>query len=66
MDELRRALAEVTQTPDPRFNDEDWRFLEAMLSLLPEIARILRGVFSSQRKTDFSEIALSAPTMPTS
>ena len=60
MDELRQALADIFQTPNPKYDDEDWIFLEAMLSLLPEIARTLRGVFSAQGKTDFSEIALSA------
>ena len=58
--ELRQALAEIAEAPDPRFNDEDWDFLEALLTLLPEIARTLREVFSSQEKTDFSEISLSA------
>lgn len=58
--ELKQALADIAQAPDPRFNDEDWRFLEALLTLLPEIARTLRGVFGSWEKTDFSEIALSA------
>ena len=57
---LRQALAEIAQAPDPRSNDEDWGFLEALLTLLPEIARTLRGVFSAKEKTDFSEIALSA------
>ena len=60
MSSLLELLSEVRQLPNPRLNDEEWEFLEHMLSLLPEIDTTLRRNFAEQGTIDFAEIALSS------
>ena len=58
--DLVELLAKVKTLPNPRMSDEEWKFLENMLELLPEIDRTLRKTFTERRKIDFAEIALSS------
>ena len=59
-DAFIQKLKEVCELPDPYFSDKDWEVLKATLLLLPDMADTLRDIFDEQRKTDFTEISLSA------
>ena len=58
--DLVELLTNVKTLPNPRLSDEEWKFLENMLELLPEIVSTLRKVFTERGKIDFAEIALSS------
>ena len=70
-DALRAALAWVRKLPEPRYSDEQWRALEALLRLLPLATAQLRLVFAERGEVDFAEIssaalhALGKPEAPT-
>ena len=67
----RALLAMVPALPEPRYSDEQWRVLEALLRLLPLAAAQLRLVFAERGEVDFAEIsqgalqALGEPEAPT-
>ena len=68
---LREALAVVKRLPDPRYSDEQWEALEAIVGLLPLAVAELKLVFAAYGRTDFVEIAhgasraLGEPDAPT-
>ena len=68
---LREALAVVKRLPDPRYSDEQWEALEAIVGLLPLAVAELKLVFAAHGRTDFVEIAhgasraLGQPDAPT-
>ncbi|PIQ97537.1 MAG: hypothetical protein COV67_03735, partial [Nitrospinae bacterium CG11_big_fil_rev_8_21_14_0_20_56_8] len=53
-------LSQIPSLPSPRFTNEQWSILKALLYLLQETTQTLRMVFAEQGKTDFAEIALAA------
>ena len=57
---LRELLAAVPLLPQPRYADDQWRVLEALLRLLPLAVAQLRVVFAERGEVDFVEVALSA------
>jgi ATP-dependent exoDNAse (exonuclease V) beta subunit len=56
----RALLALVPQLPEPRYSDEQWRVLEALLRLLPLGVAQLRLVFAERGEVDFAEVSLGA------
>jgi ATP-dependent exoDNAse (exonuclease V) beta subunit len=68
---LREALVVVKRLPDPRYSDEQWEALEAIVGLLPLAVAELKLVFAAHERTDFVEIAhgasraLGQPDAPT-
>lgn len=57
---LRQALLAVRLLPPVRYQEGQWRVLEALLTLLPVAAAQLWVIFSQRRETDFSEISQRA------
>ncbi|MCF8720756.1 UvrD-helicase domain-containing protein [Nitrospina gracilis] len=57
---IAQALSNVSSLPNPRFEDDEWEFLNSMFLLLPEIEKALRAVFIETGNTDYSELSLSA------
>jgi ATP-dependent exoDNAse (exonuclease V) beta subunit len=60
LDELRDALAAVRRLPTPRYDDAQWRNLEALRRVLPHLAAELRVIFQEAETCDFVEIAIAA------
>jgi ATP-dependent exoDNAse (exonuclease V) beta subunit len=56
----RALLALVPYLPEPRYSDEQWRVLEALLKLLPLGVAELRLVFAERGEVDFAEVSLGA------
>ena len=56
----RALLALVPYLPEPRYSDEQWRVLEALLKLLPLATAQLRLVFAERGEVDFAEVSLGA------
>jgi len=52
------ALHHVRLLPPTTYDDDAWAFIEATLSLLPEIAARLESVFTQRRRSDFIEATL--------
>ena len=67
---LLPALTEIRKLPDARFPDEQWRILEALLTLLPVSAAELKLTFREYGLVDFVELgeaaraALGTPDRP--
>ena len=59
---LREALAVVKRLPDPRYSDEQWQALEAIVDVLPHAVAQLKLVFAAHGQADFVEIAHGAST----
>jgi len=57
---LREALAVVKALPDPRYGDEQWEALEAIVQVLPLAVAELKLVFAAHGRADFVEIAQGA------
>ena len=57
---FRTSLALVPHLPEPRYSDEQWRVLEALLRLLPLATAQLRLVFAERGEVDFAEVSLGA------
>jgi ATP-dependent helicase/nuclease subunit A len=53
-------LRELNILPDPRYSDEQWRILEALLEILPAAVAELKLVFQARMQADYVEIALRA------
>ncbi len=66
LDELRddpevcEPLLALRDLPDPYYSDEQWRILEALLSVLPAAVVELQAVFQAQMQVDYVEVALRA------
>lgn len=58
--DLCDRLLDVNVLPDPRYSDEQWRILEALLEILPAAVAELQLVFQSRMQADYVEIALRA------
>jgi len=59
---LREALAVVKRLPDPRYSDEQWEALAAIVGVLPLAVAELKLVFAAHGRADFVEIAHGAST----
>jgi ATP-dependent exoDNAse (exonuclease V) beta subunit len=57
---LAVALCELRNLPSPRFTDDQWHALEAIIPLLPRSAVELREVFGERERVDFTELTISA------
>jgi ATP-dependent helicase/nuclease subunit A len=57
---LIEDLAILRTLPDPKYSDEQWRVLEALLELLPAAVAELQIVFQAQGKADYVEVSLRA------
>ena len=58
--ELATALCELRHLPSPKFGDDQWRALEAIIPLLPRSVAELREVFGEREQVDFAELTISA------
>lgn len=58
--DLCEDLAELKTLPDPRYADDQWRILEALLRLLPAAVAELQLVFQARGQADYVEISLRA------
>jgi ATP-dependent exoDNAse (exonuclease V) beta subunit len=54
------ALSRLSFIPDPAYTDEEWRFMEALLHVLPLACAQLREVFRSAGQVDFAEVTQAA------
>ena len=59
-EDLSAALCELRRVPSPKFADEQWQTLEAIIPLLPLSVVELREVFGEREKVDFAELTISA------
>jgi len=59
-DELLHSLTDVLRLPGPRYKEEDWKTLRALLRLLPVARRRLIDVFREEGALDFPAISLAA------
>lgn len=53
-------LASVGSLPEPRYSDEEWEILSALLHLLPVAERVLARVFAEEGSADFQAISMAA------
>jgi ATP-dependent exoDNAse (exonuclease V) beta subunit len=54
------ALAAIAAFPDAEFTPEQWLFLRALLTLLPQAAAELQVQFAERGECDFTELTLAA------
>lgn len=59
-DDLRERLHALRRLPEPRFRDDQWDLLEALVGLLPVAVAQLQLVFGERGEVDFTEMALRA------
>ncbi len=59
-DRLLRALADVYNLPEPRYAEEEWQILLALLHLLPLSVAYLREVFAEEGALDFPAVSMAA------
>ncbi|MBJ89525.1 MAG: hypothetical protein CMO98_06640 [Woeseia sp.] len=59
-DALREGFLNLRDLPFPKYNDEQWNVLLALLNVLPLAVAELRRLFSEQAVTDHIEVALAA------
>ena len=59
---LAEALHATRTLPPPTYGDAAWKFVDATLALLPQIASHLLTVFAAEGAADFSEATLRALT----
>ncbi|MEO8345100.1 MAG: UvrD-helicase domain-containing protein [Betaproteobacteria bacterium] len=57
---LAEALEAVRALPPPAYSDSAWAFIDATLSLLPQVASHLLAIFAADGAADFSEATLRA------
>ena len=57
---LSAALCELRSIPSPKFTDDQWHALEAIIPLLPLSVVELREVFGEREKVDFAELTIAA------
>ncbi len=58
--EVCEALNRVRRLPDPRYTESQWKFMRALLEIMPLAAANLKVVFSEQGVIDFAEYAQRA------
>src|SRR6185369_17799378 len=61
-DRVCALLTKVRKLPAPKYTDDEWRFVRALLVVLPRSAAHLKVVFGERGKVDFIEMALAAKT----
>ncbi len=54
------ALNRIRRLPDPQYTEEQWKFMRAVLELLPRAAANLQVAFAEQATIDFPEYAQRA------
>ncbi|MDF1759617.1 MAG: UvrD-helicase domain-containing protein [Coxiellaceae bacterium] len=54
------ALIECRLCPPDHYHPQQWRVLDSLLTLLPQLVAQLQLIFSQQRRLDFVEIGLAA------
>ncbi|HET8705351.1 MAG TPA: 3'-5' exonuclease, partial [Pseudomonadales bacterium] len=59
-DELYDLLDQIRQLPPPRYSDEDWQVVSALLIALKLALANLNLVFREENQVDFSEITIQA------
>ncbi|MDF1653759.1 MAG: UvrD-helicase domain-containing protein [Coxiellaceae bacterium] len=59
-DALLPALIECRLCPPDHYHPQQWRVLDSLLTLLPQLVAQLQLIFSQQRRLDFVEIGLAA------
>lgn len=59
-DGMVESLGRVSRLPDPRFTDEEWEALEAIISLLPVAEAKLAESFAAEGSVDFQAVSLAA------
>ena len=59
-DDLLEVLGELRGLPAPRYDELQWRTLQAIFRVLRQAAAELRVVFAERNQVDFMELALSA------
>jgi ATP-dependent exoDNAse (exonuclease V) beta subunit len=57
---LADGLHAVRRLPSPRYDDETWSFIEALLEVLPRVAAELTLTFRAAGKVDFTQGTLAA------
>jgi ATP-dependent exoDNAse (exonuclease V) beta subunit len=57
---LIERLSRARSLPQPRYGEEEWAALMALLRLLPEAERLLNGVFREAGATDFQAVSMAA------
>lgn len=57
---LQSLLAEVRSLPEPRYSQEQWQVLRAVVVLLPIAVAELWAEFQAAAEVDFAEVALKA------
>ncbi|HXR96278.1 MAG TPA: UvrD-helicase domain-containing protein [Terriglobales bacterium] len=55
-----KALAAIAELPEAEFSPEQWEFMRALLTLLPQAAAELQVQFAERGECDFTEITLAA------
>jgi ATP-dependent helicase/nuclease subunit A len=59
-EELCERLLDLRVLPEPKYSDEQWRILEALLGVLPAAVVELQAIFQARMQADYVEIALRA------
>jgi ATP-dependent exoDNAse (exonuclease V) beta subunit len=59
-DRLAEALHRARALPEPRYGDDEWRVLEALVRILERAAGELQLVFARTGRTDFTGLAAAA------
>jgi ATP-dependent exoDNAse (exonuclease V) beta subunit len=59
-EDLRSTLAAVRSLPEPAFDEQQWRVMEAVFDVLRRSVAELNVVFADRGTVDFAEIALRA------
>jgi ATP-dependent exoDNAse (exonuclease V) beta subunit len=58
--DLAAALRTIVALPPPRHSDDEWARIEALITLLPELAAYLEVAFADARELDFPKGTLGA------
>ena len=59
-DDLRQQLSRVIDAPPPRYTDQQWQIIQALLDLLPVLAAQCHIIFAKHCSVDFIAISQSA------
>jgi ATP-dependent exoDNAse (exonuclease V) beta subunit len=59
-EEFRCALAAVRSLPEPEFDEQQWRVMQAVFDVLRRSVAELNVVFADRGRVDFAEIAIRA------
>ncbi|MFB6260080.1 MAG: UvrD-helicase domain-containing protein, partial [Thiohalorhabdaceae bacterium] len=57
---LAQRLAAAARLPEPRYSDEQWRLLDALIEVLPLAAAQLEVAFQERGEIDFTGIGIAA------